>query len=115
MRAHWIWYLFAMISTVGMFAGWQWIRDFGFTGWFPFFAVTMGQLVRARSDLPPDMFDRAFRSMRAETLAIGSLVLIVAGIAIWAAWLNYFEMPRQRAESIEQFKREWKESGRAAN
>lgn len=115
MRWHWLWYLTAMICVAGMWLDWGWVKAWGLDGWFPLFCVVTGQLVRSRSGLPPDIFDRAFQSMKAERLAIGSILLLVFGISIWVAWLNYVEMPRSRAESIEEFKKEWKEAGRAGD
>lgn len=106
--AHYGFYAAALVSVAGMWLDWGWVKG-TVDGWFPMAAVLMGQLTRIRNGLEPDVFDRAFQSRVIEKFAIASLVLFSLGIAGWYAYLVNVKFPKDRAESVEQFKKDFAE------
>lgn len=104
--AHHAFYGAALISVAGMWLQWDWVKG-TFDGWFPLAAVLMGQLTRIRNGLEPDAFDRAFKSRAIEKTFLASLVVFGLGIAGWYAYLVRIKIPRDRAESVEQFKKDF--------
>lgn len=105
MKIHYLFYAAAMLSVAGMWLDWHWVKG-TFDGWFPMFAVVAGQLTRLRTGAPETILDRAFKSQRAEKMALASLVLIGLGITAWALLLIYVYHPMKDAESIEQYKKD---------
>lgn len=99
-------YAAALVSVAGMWLEWDWVKG-TFDGWFPLTAVLMGQLTRIRNGLEPDIFDRAFKSHFLEKTFVTSLMIFGLGIAGWYAYLVKVKFPKDRADSIEQFKKDF--------
>lgn len=113
-RLHWGFYAAALISTIGMWAQWPWVKGV-FDGWFPLFCVVSGQLMRARSGLEPDIFDRVFKNAWAEKFAAASIAVMIFGLAGAIFYYEKVHKPAADRQAIEEFKSDyakWKEAGK---
>lgn len=96
---HHFWYLMVLVGLAGLVFGWT-----AFDPWFPMFAVAMAQLSRLRSGLPETWLDKIFSgSHRAQLIGALSVVVVLSGITAYAAWVIYFDIPRNDRASVQEY------------
>ncbi len=100
---HYIFYLAAVISIVGMLLGWEWVKG-SIDGWFPMFAAAMGEITRLRNGVPAGWLEHNMQRSRKLTFVVVALpVLWFAAIGAYGAYLVYVKHPADNQAGIEEY------------
>jgi hypothetical protein len=98
--AHYPFYAAAAVSVVGMFMQWEWVKG-AWDGWFPAWAVAVGELIRVRNNIEAGVVEKVSKNF--QRFAVASIVLLFVGMGGWFAYLKYVWGPANERAGVQEY------------